>query len=118
VARILVIDDEPRIRSLLQTAIGDAGHEVFEAANGKGAAKFLAQQPVDLVITDLVMPETEGIETIRTLRRQHPDIKIIAISGAFQGRFLDVARALGADATLDKPFSIQKLLETVETVIR
>jgi len=117
-ARILVADDEPGVRGFLRTSLEQGGYEVIEAPNGKRALDEARAGRADLVITDLVMPEQEGIETIQALRRDVPDIGIIAVSGAFGGRFLDVARKLGADAVLSKPVSADLLLAKVAEVLK
>jgi PAS domain S-box-containing protein len=116
-ARILVVDDEPAVRSFLRTVLEPGGYVVSEAANGKEAMRLALAEPPELVITDLVMPEQEGIETIQLLRRRLPDIGIIAISGAFGGQFLSTAKILGADVALDKPFSAEVLLAKVTEVL-
>ena len=111
---ILVVDDEERIRTLMQEVLVSAGHHVLAAAGVRTALELLAQhQSLDLVITDLVMPDKEGIELIREIRGRYPQVKIIAVSGAFGGQFLKTAEYLGADATLAKPFQQETLLETV-----
>ncbi len=92
-------------------------YTVTEAADGKQAMCQALSGRVDLVITDLVMPEQEGIETIQALHREAPEIRIIATSGAFNGRFLGMAKMLGADAALSKPFSPEALLAKVEEVL-
>lgn len=115
-ARVLVIDDEEDVRQLLATGLGVDGHTVFEAADGDEGIAMLARQAVDLVITDIVMPNKEGIETIIELRRTHPGLKIIAISGGgiMSGPdTLRVARSLGAHATMRKPFRVADLRRTV-----
>ncbi len=111
--RILVVDDEEQLRRLFRTVLTMNGYTVFEADDGKQAMACVEQQPLDLVITDLVMPERDGIEIIRGLHHRYPDIRIIAISGAFDGNFLKVAKAMGAFAVLLKPISIEKLLSVV-----
>ncbi len=116
-ARILIADDEPGVRSYIRAVLERSGHEVIEAAEGKQALHSALCDPVDLVITDLVMPEQEGIETIRALRREAPGIAIIAISGAFGGQFLKVAQAMGANAVLAKPVSANQLMKTVNEVL-
>ncbi|MBI4876451.1 MAG: PAS domain S-box protein [Acidobacteria bacterium] len=116
-ATILVVDDEPGIRSLLRQVLAREGYQVLEAEDGKQAMERAAGSHLDLVITDLVMPEQEGLETIGKLRKQQPDLKIVAISGAFEGEFLKVAAMLGAQATLAKPVSPRQLLETVRKVL-
>ena len=91
---------------------------MIEAVDGKQALQQARAGQVDLVITDLVMPEQEGIETIRALRREVPGVGIIAISGALEGQFLKVAEMLGADAVLNKPVSAEVLLAKVVEVLK
>jgi DNA-binding NarL/FixJ family response regulator len=79
--------------------------------------KLFREHPSDLMITDLIMPDQEGVETITKLRREYPRLKIIAISGAFGGRYLRVAELLGADTVLQKPFTPQVLLDTVRKLL-
>ncbi len=115
-ARILVVDDEDLVRLTLRQMLEAGGHEVIEAANGKQGVALEAENPVDLVVTDIIMPEQEGIETIVQLRRKNPSLKIIAISGGGRMKnmdFLKIAANVGADATLTKPFSTQELTEVV-----
>jgi PAS domain S-box-containing protein len=115
--RILVVDDEAGVRSFLCAALAQAGYEAMEAANGKQALSRLRQAPAQLVITDLVMPEGEGLETIRAIRQEFPNVGVIAISGAFGGEFLKVAEKLGADAILAKPLTAELLLAKVAEVL-
>jgi len=117
-ARILVADDEAGIRGFLRMVLEDGGYEVIEAADGKQALKEMRAGRVDLAILDLVMPEQEGIETIGALRKEAPDVGIIAMSGAFGGQFLKVARLLGAQAALMKPLSADLLLAKVAEVLK
>ena len=119
-ARILIIEDDDLVRALLVNALGRAGHEVLKAADGQEGIKLYRAAPTDLVITDLIMPEKEGIETIIELRRDFPQARIIAISGG--GKFdnndyLRIARAVGAKRAIDKPFKIEELLRAVEEVL-
>jgi DNA-binding response OmpR family regulator len=115
---VLVVDDEAGIRGLFSEILQSAGYEVLEAENGKRAIRMAADSTVDLVITDLVMPEQEGIETIVMLRKDRPHLKIIAMSGAaFGDQYLGVARKLGADTMLAKPIRPDQLLETVRQVL-
>ena len=116
--RILVADDDAATRAWLHDALESAGYNVIEAANGKEAMRSLQQASVDLCITDLAMPEQEGIETIRLLRHEYPGLKIIAMSGAFGPAFLRVSKILGAAATLQKPIRLAALLETVQDLLR
>ena len=116
--RILVIDDEEGIREYVRWILEDAGYEVLEAEDGNKALEVFFSTPVDLIITDLVMPDKEGIETISDLRREHPNLKIIAMSGAVDSAtYLMLASNLGALATIQKPFDSKKLLETVERIL-
>ncbi|MCX6629780.1 MAG: response regulator, partial [Candidatus Solibacter sp.] len=117
-SRILVADDEAGVRAFLRKVLEHGGYEVTEAADGKQALRQALAGHVDLVITDLIMPEQEGIETIQALRREAPRIGIIAISGAFGGQFLKMAHILGADALLSKPVSAELLLARVAEVLK
>jgi CheY-like chemotaxis protein len=114
----LVIDDDPDIRRLLKDTLEGGGHQVSLASNGlEGVRQFKAKR-ADLVITDLFMPEQEGLETIKQLRLEFPDIPIIAISGRpTGGTMLSVAQRLGATAVLHKPFLPEELLRTVEQTL-
>ncbi len=116
-ARILIIDDEDELRAILCKMLEQAGHEVSEAANGAQGLQVYEQDPTDLVITDIIMPEKEGVETIIALRRADPGLPIIAISGGGRVEATDVlsmARKLGARRTLSKPFRREQLLEAVQ----
>ena len=112
-ATILVIDDEEEIRNILQTILEEAGHEVSLAENGAEGLSLFREEPTDIVITDLIMPGKEGIETIRDLRAQFPKVKIIAISGrggSYTNANLDRAVMIGADRSVAKPFGINEIL--------
>lgn len=113
---ILVADDDAQIRTTMQKLLTKAGHTVYEAANGIEAEQFVAQTPVELVITDIIMPDKEGLMLVRDLRRQVPDLRIIAMSGGGRaGAFtlLETASQFGADAVLRKPFRGGELVELV-----
>ena len=115
-AVVLVIDDEVRFRDLVREILEEAGHQVIEAPDGKVGVRTFREHRPDLVITDLFMPEQEGIETIRRLRTEAPDVRIIAMSGGGTYGFVDTLdglEVLGADATLRKPFRNEDLLNTV-----
>jgi len=119
-ARILVIDDEDILRRMLRTVLEMEGHEVLEAADGKDALRLQRASPAELVITDILMPEQDGIEVMLALRREAPQLKVIAMSGG--GRFkqtevLEMAEVLGAVATLSKPFALDKMLEAVKQAL-
>ncbi len=116
-----MIDDDDAIRLSLKLALEDADHHVEDAANGQeGISRFRAN-PAELVITDIFMPEKEGLETIDEIKRDCPQTKIIAISGG--GRmdpenYLVIAKRVGADCSLFKPFDIQLLLSTVDDLLK
>ena len=117
---ILVIDDDDQFRGMLRQTLEHAGYEVMDASNGKEGIRVFRENPADLVITDIIMPEKEGIETIRELKREFPDVKIIAISGG--GRigpvsYLKMAKGLGAQRTLTKPLEREELLRVVRELI-
>jgi DNA-binding response OmpR family regulator len=110
--RILLVDDDEPFRRMLRLTLNKLGYEVIEAADGSAALRLHAAQPADLVITDLIMPEREGLDIIQELHRHHPTLKIIAISGG--GRinakdFLVIATIFGAHRTFIKPFAIHEL---------
>jgi CheY-like chemotaxis protein len=119
--RILVIDDHTELRQMLRRILEREGYEVVEAADGKEGIELYRQVPTDLIITDVVMPEKDGVETIRELKRDFPDVRVIAVSGG--GRTLDAQyclsamKALGALCMLTKPFGRRELLEAVHKVL-
>jgi hypothetical protein len=117
-ARILVADDEAAVRGYLREVLENAGYLVTEAADGEQALKEARAGGVDLVITDLVMPGREGLETIRALRKEASGVGIVAISGALGPEFLEIARALGAQAALSKPIDAGQLLAQVAGVLK
>jgi DNA-binding response OmpR family regulator len=112
--KILLVEDEERIRSLLKEVLESEGYEVQEASSGKEALQSHARSSPDLILTDIVMPDTEGIEMIIKIRKSDPNVKIVAMSG---GDYLDMAKKLGADCTLTKPFSNQTLLDAVKATL-
>ena len=118
-ARILVIDDTASVRELLEQMLRHTGYDVVLAANGKEGIDQLRRQPVELVITDLFMPEKEGLETIQELRRDFPNIGIIAMSGEpGMPSLLGIAKRFGALKTIEKPFDRAEMLAAVEEVLR
>ena len=123
-ARILVIDDELQVRSMLQGVLDEEGHQVIVAADGSEGLELYRQRPCELVITDLLMPEKEGLQTIRELRHDFSGVKIIAISGGSRvnqglagADLLKLAKNFGALRVLHKPVELQKLLDTVQEVL-
>lgn len=119
---VLVVDDEQAIRDLLRLALERAGHTVLDACNGEHGIEKLTEHPVDLMITDIVMPKKEGIETIKDARSRYPDLKIIAISGGgslrggniVQQAFLPAAKQNGADLAFAKPFNPKDIVAAVD----
>jgi two-component system cell cycle sensor histidine kinase/response regulator CckA len=113
IRRVLVVDDDMSLRNLLVETLEGAGFQTFAAENGKAARAQAAKNPIELVITDLAMPEEEGLEMIRLLQKEQPQIKIVAMSGAFEPAVLKAARYLGAHATLTKPLCLDELLRCI-----
>ena len=111
---ILVVDDDARYRLGVRLVLERSGYTVLEADNGQSGLKELAQAAIDLVVTDIVMPVMEGIEFIRLLKKAHPELPVIAMSGGPRSDlYLDLARKMGAVAVLSKPFSDVQLLAAV-----
>jgi DNA-binding response OmpR family regulator len=120
-SRILAIDDDIEIREMLKQLLERAGYEVLVAPDGKEALKLHQAKPVNLIITDIVMPEKEGLETIMEFQRQSPGVKIIAISGGGKieaNEYLNLAKMLGAKKTFSKPFELKKLLTEVRELLQ
>lgn len=112
-ATILVIDDQQSVRMILKRALEDAGYQVAEAANGRQGLDLFQATPADLVITDIAMPEMNGLELILELTRAFLDVTVIATSGAASDE-LQAAKLLGARHTFSKPFDLQVLLRAVQ----
>ncbi len=120
-SRILVIDDDPLIREMLTSSLKRAGYEVQSAPDGNAALKIHEATPADLIITDIIMPEKDGLETIQDFRRLFPAVKIIAMSGGGRigaDNYLHIAKNLGAQTILRKPFTFEELLEVVEKLLQ
>ena len=119
-ASILVIDDDQSIREVLRKVLERVGHTVSEAADGKAALRRFAGDPTDVVISDIYMPEMDGIEFLIRVREAFPEARIIAMSGGGfldQESVLDAASKLGAVGVLEKPFSPEECLEVVQTAL-
>jgi DNA-binding NtrC family response regulator len=119
-SRILVVDDDESSRWVLCQTLLSADHGVLGAGDGREALALCREQPVDLVVTDLVMPGKEGIGTILELPRLQPELKIIAMSAGghiFWTDCLPFARGLGANRTLAKPFTAQEVIEAVTNLL-
>jgi DNA-binding NtrC family response regulator len=115
--RVLLIDDEQMVRKIVCKMLKRSGHEVTEAENGRLGLDQPKAGTFDLVITDIIMPEMEGVETLMTVLEQYPNVKVVAMSGG--GRtgnidFLSAAEKLGASATLHKPFTLAALTAAIE----
>jgi CheY-like chemotaxis protein len=116
----MVIDDEEGVRRVIAKVLEREGHHVIEASDGKIALNHLRGAALDLVICDLFMPEMDGVEVLRELRRDYPGMSVVAISGgAYEGKvqLLDVAKGLGAVAVLKKPFALEDLVGVVNDVL-
>ena len=119
-ARILVIEDHEEVREVLVQALAGVGYDVLEACNGRDALRHLDDDDIDLVITDILMPEKDGLEVLMEIRARNRRVKVIAMSsGGHIGPryFLDTAKALGADRTFTKPFDMVRLLEAVQELV-
>jgi len=120
-ARILIIDDEPQIRSMLRLMLERVGYEVAEAPDGIEGIRRYRENPADLIITDLIMPNKDGIGMIIDLKKEFPKVKIIAMSGGGVNRpegYLDGAKKLGATRTLTKPIDRDEMLKAVKETLK
>src|ERR1035437_7231850 len=119
-ARILIIDDRVEIRRLLRLVLESAAHEVLEAGDGAEGLKCVDNQKPDLVITDIFMPDKDGLEILREMRKTHPGMNVIAMSGGGQFGNMDImriARSFGAFRVIAKPFSLSEMLQTVSAAL-
>jgi CheY-like chemotaxis protein len=119
-ARILVIDDDRKLRDVISRALERAGHNVFEADDGDAGVRLYREHGADVIITDIFMPERDGLETIQQLRREYSGVKIIAISGGDRTQRFDLrqdAEILGASRTLLKPFDQAVLVSMVRELL-
>ncbi len=117
---ILVVEDDNDLRTMLKVSLNRRRFTVLEAENGKEALAHFKPLVTDLVITDLIMPEEDGLKVIMRMRELKPSIKIIAISGggkAGPGSYLNLAKALGADAIYSKPFSVNDMITKIEELL-
>jgi DNA-binding response OmpR family regulator len=119
--RILIADDDVNIRHLIRRQLTESGYEVFEADSGMGASLWLSLHYVDLVITDVVMPDMDGIELAYSIKHRYPNMPIIAISAGehimSKELCLRLMQNLGAVETLSKPFNLPHLVKTVESLL-
>ena len=119
--KILIVDDEPHILLMLKKMLEPSGYEIDLAANGVEGIELFKKSAEDLVITDIIMPEKEGLETIREMRRIKPDLKIIAMSGGGKvsaDNYLEIARIFGASKIISKPFTKQEMITAVQELMQ
>jgi DNA-binding response OmpR family regulator len=119
-AGIMIVEDDNDLREMLKLSLLQRKYTVIEAGNGKEALSKFKPSLVDLVVTDIIMPDEDGLKVIMKLREIKPNIRIIAISGggkAGPGNYLNLARALGADEIFPKPFSVQTLLTKIDAIL-
>lgn len=117
---ILIIDDDAAVSRTLSLILTRSGYQVSTAASGRKGLDLLAGGGFDLVVTDIIMPELDGIEAIRRIRDEYPDLRVIAMSGGGQidkSDFLHMAKALGADGVIEKPVRSEKLLQLVSAAL-
>ena len=120
-ATILVIDDDQQVCALLKQVLEEQGYTVESAVNGIEGIREYRSHSADLIILDILMPEKEGLETILDLRREFPQVKIIAMSGGSERaklNLLDLARRLGAQYTVNKPFQLQTITDLVKKALQ
>ncbi len=115
--RILVVDDEKVIRNILRGKLETCGYEVVEAGDGERAAQILDEGAFDVVITDIVMPERDGLETLLHVRKTQPDAKVIVITGAGNDLYLDNAHGLGASRVFAKPVKLEEIAAAVKELM-
>ena len=117
-SRIIVIDNDEGVRELLGQTLTWAGHDVARASGGKEGLEILRRAPTDIVITELVMPIFDGLETIAEIRKSFPNVAVIAMSGAsIAGAMLSVALQWGVDAVLQKPFGDRELQDAMRAAL-
>lgn len=115
---VLIVDNDESTRRTVANVLKEAGYDVLEAVNGRGALHALAEREAQLVITELVLPEMDGMQLLTQLRKLHPEVKLIAMSGASRAvTYLSVARHLGASRVLRKPFEMDELLQAVSQAL-
>jgi CheY-like chemotaxis protein len=119
-ACILIVEDDKDLREMLKTSLIRRKHTILEASNGKEAMIRFKPSVTDLLITDLIMPDEDGLKVIMNIKSIKPSIKIIAISGggkAGPGNYLNLAKALGADEIFPKPFSLGDLIKKIDELL-
>ncbi len=119
--RVLIIEDDAQIQELVRIILSEEGYEVLSADNGEAGLRVVQKEDVELILMDIIMPDKEGLETIREIRQiMGNDVKIIAMSGGGKvgaNTYLDLAQKMGANATIAKPFKREDILDTVAQVM-
>jgi CheY-like chemotaxis protein len=119
-ARLLIVDDEPSIRRIIQLMLKNSGHELFTASNGREAMQILNKEPIDLILLDVVMPEQGGLETIMQIRNGYPDVKLIIISGKVpvdNDAFRNLIEQYGVARVFDKPFEKEDIMQAIDELL-
>jgi len=119
-AAILVVDDQPAVLALIRISLESAGHHVVAVDDSRAVSGLLKKQTLDLLITDIFMPDQDGIELIQAVRKEFPTVAIIAMSGVSLERreyYLEAGRTFGADAILGKPFGGKELFASIEEAL-
>src|SRR5262245_39677034 len=114
---ILLVEDDPLLLTVLRELLEFGGHSVVTCGNGREAVQQLLMTQIDLVITDLSMPEMDGLELIKVLTFEWPDIRVIAMSGLLDNRSRQLTGMYGVDALLEKPFSLEEMLNVVRVSV-
>ena len=121
-ARILIVEDDDTLLQVLRGALSESGHSVMEAFDGTIASKIMKKESFDLIVADIFLPEKDGLELIREVKKGAPEVKIIAISGGGKhnrdsNTYLKAAMSFGADCRIDKPFEITELLDSIRVLL-
>ena len=119
--KILIIDDDDLLRGSIEACLSQVGFDVSTACNGQIGSEKALEEPFDLIITDIVMPDKEGLETIMDIKRQNPGQRILAMSGGgyvSPDEYLEIAQEFGADRVLAKPFQLAKMISMVEELTK
>ena len=120
-AAILIVDDDPTVRMVAAEMLRGSGYAILEAQDGVEALQILRHVPVDLIVLDMLMPNMDGVETIRAVRVAYPDARILAISSGGRSdprAYLEMAMAFGADEVMQKPLRLATFASTVETLLQ
>jgi two-component system response regulator GlrR len=117
-AQILVVDDDPQVLRLFGKILTKGGYSVTESIGSSQAVRILGEKPIDLLVLDLDMPEPDGIDILKSVRRQRPGLRVLVVSGYMQGALLKASELLGATASLAKTDAPTSLLKTVDAILK